>query len=96
MRPFRSWSRTCRRRWTHADLLDHGITLQWAPGVTHLAAQVAVYDLVNDYMQRGPQAVRDFRQQHPDNPYVTHSAAKTWSRRSNKQRELEARYFGSS
>jgi 2,3-dimethylmalate lyase len=78
---------------THVDLLDLGIAIQWAPGVTHLAAQAAVYDIVRDYMQRGPQAVHDFRQQHRDNPY----ANGTLPRRGaavQKQHELEARYFG--
>ena len=30
----------------HSELLDLGIALQWAPGVTHLAAQTAVYEMV--------------------------------------------------
>jgi 2,3-dimethylmalate lyase len=77
---------------SHADLLAHGITIQWAPGVTHLAAQVAVYDLVHDYMARGPQAVRDFRQQHRDNPYANGTLPKPGAA-VQKQHELEARYF---
>jgi 2-methylisocitrate lyase-like PEP mutase family enzyme len=77
---------------THADLLDAGITLQWAPGVTHLVAQTAVYDLVKDYLNRGPAAVRDFREQHRDNPYVNGSLPRTGAA-VRKQRELEKRYF---
>ena len=30
---------------SHAELLECGITIQWAPSVTHLVCQVAVYDL---------------------------------------------------
>ena len=78
---------------SHEDLLQHGITIQWAPGVTHLAAQVAVYELVHDFMMRGPQAVRDFRQQHRDNPYANGSLPKPGAA-VQKQHELEARYFG--
>jgi 2-methylisocitrate lyase-like PEP mutase family enzyme len=77
----------------HADLLDLGITLQWAPGATHLVAQVAVYDLVKDYLARGPQAVRDFRTEHHDNPYVNGSLPRIGSA-VRKQHELEERYFG--
>jgi 2-methylisocitrate lyase-like PEP mutase family enzyme len=77
----------------HADLLALGITLQWAPGVTHLAAQTAVYEMVSAYVQRGPVAVREFRQRHPDNPYITHRLPKP-GRAVQQQRELEARYFG--
>lgn len=79
----------------HPELLDFGINLQWAPNVTHLATQVAVYELVSDYMARGPVAVRDFRAQHPDNPYVTRALPKPGPG-VQKQRELEARYFGES
>jgi 2-methylisocitrate lyase-like PEP mutase family enzyme len=77
----------------HSDLLELGITLQWAPNVTHLAAQVGVYELVHDYMQRGPIAVRDFRQRHADNPYVKRVLPKPGPA-VQLQRELEARYFG--
>jgi len=76
----------------HSDLLELGISLQWAPNLTHLAAQVAVYELVHDYMARGPVAVRDFRAQHPDNPYVTRALPEVGAA-VQKQRELEARYF---
>jgi hypothetical protein len=76
----------------HSELLDLGISLQWAPNVTHLAAQVAVYELVHDYMERGPVAVRDFRQRHADNPYVERKLPKP-GRAVELQRELEARYF---
>jgi 2-methylisocitrate lyase-like PEP mutase family enzyme len=76
----------------HADLLELGITLQWAPNVTHLAAQVAVFELVQDYMARGPVAVRDFRARHAQNPYVTRSLPKAGAAVL-KQRELEQRYF---
>jgi 2-methylisocitrate lyase-like PEP mutase family enzyme len=77
---------------SHSDLLEAGITLQWAPGVTHLVAQAAVYDLVKDYMDRGPAAVRDFREQHRDNPYVNGSLPRAGAA-VQKQRELERRYF---
>jgi hypothetical protein len=77
----------------HADLLELGITLQWAPGVTHLAAQTAVYEMVSNYMQRGPVAVRELRQRYPDNPYITRRLPKP-GRAVQQQRELEARYFG--
>jgi methylisocitrate lyase len=77
----------------HTDLLNLGISLQWAPNVTHLAAQVAVYELVHDYMQRGPVAVRDFRQRYPENPYVKRVLPRP-GRAVQLQRELEARYFG--
>jgi 2-methylisocitrate lyase-like PEP mutase family enzyme len=80
---------------SHTDLLRYGITIQWAPGVTHLAAQVAVYDLVRDYMDRGPQAVRDFRQQHRDNPYANGTLPRVGAA-VQQQHELEARYFGPS
>lgn len=76
----------------HTDLLGFGINLQWAPNVTHLAAQAAVYELVLDYMERGPVAVRDFRARHADNPYVTRTLPKPGPG-VQKQRELEARYF---
>jgi 2-methylisocitrate lyase-like PEP mutase family enzyme len=79
----------------HTDLLGFGINLQWAPNVTHLAAQVAVYELVHDYMERGPVAVRDFRGQHAQNPYVTRALPKPGPG-VQKQRELEAQYFGDS
>jgi len=78
----------------HADLLELGISLQWAPNVTHLAAQVAVYELVHDYMARGPVAVRDFRASHADNPYVTRALPRPGAA-VRKQRELEERYFAS-
>ncbi len=76
----------------HPDLLNLGISLQWAPNVTHLAAQVAVYELVHDYMARGPVAVRDFRAHHADNPYVTRALPRPGAAVA-KQRELEQRYF---
>jgi 2-methylisocitrate lyase-like PEP mutase family enzyme len=76
----------------HADLLGMGITLQWAPNVTHLAAQAAVYDVVHDYMARGPVAVRDFRARHADNPYVTRALPGPGAAVL-KQRELEERYL---
>ena len=84
----RSWNRTCRRRSITAELLELGITLQWAPGVTHLAAQTAVYEMVQHYMQRGPVAVREFRERHPDNPYITRQLPKPAAVQ--QQRELEA------
>jgi methylisocitrate lyase len=77
----------------HADLLDLGISLQWAPGVTHLAAQAAVYEMVSTYMQRGPVAVREFRERHADNPYITRRLPRPGSA-VKQQRDLEARYFG--
>jgi 2-methylisocitrate lyase-like PEP mutase family enzyme len=77
----------------HSELLELGISLQWAPNVTHLATQVAVYELVQDYLQRGPVAVRDFRQRHADNPYVQRILPKP-GRAVELQRELDARYFG--
>src|SRR5579864_3544787 len=79
----------------HTDLLGFGINLQWAPNVTHLAAQVAVYELVHDYIARGPVAVRDFRVQHAANPYVTRALPKPGPG-VQKQRELETRYFSES
>jgi 2-methylisocitrate lyase-like PEP mutase family enzyme len=78
---------------SHTDLLDMGITLQWAPGATHLVAQVAVYELVRDYLARGPVAVREFRDRHHDNPYVDGRLPRVGAA-VQKQRELEARYFG--
>jgi 2-methylisocitrate lyase-like PEP mutase family enzyme len=77
---------------SHRDLLDAGITLQWAPSITHLVAQVAVYDLVRAYLEHGPQAVRDFRAQHQDNPYVNGRLPRVGAA-VQKQHELEARYF---
>jgi methylisocitrate lyase len=77
----------------HTELLNLGISLQWAPNLTHLAAQVAVYELVHDYMQRGPVAVRDFRERHPENPYVKRVLPRP-GRAVQLQRDLEARYFG--
>ena len=76
----------------HSDLLQLGITLQWAPNVTHLAAQVAVFELVQDYMARGPVAVREFRAKHAENPYVTRALPQPGAAVI-KQRELEQRYF---
>jgi 2-methylisocitrate lyase-like PEP mutase family enzyme len=76
----------------HDDLLAAGITLQWAPNPPHLVAQVAVYELVKDYLARGPVAVRDFRRQHADNPYVAGILPRPGPAVL-KQRELEARYF---
>jgi 2-methylisocitrate lyase-like PEP mutase family enzyme len=77
----------------HSELLDLGIALQWAPGVTHLAAQTAVYEMVSTYMQRGPVAVREFRERHADNPYITRQLPRP-GKAVKQQRELEARYFG--
>lgn len=77
----------------HTDLLELGITLQWAPGVTHLAAQTAVYEMVSTYMQRGPVAVREFRERHAENPYIMRRLPRP-GRAVKQQRELEARYFG--
>jgi 2-methylisocitrate lyase-like PEP mutase family enzyme len=79
----------------HPDLLELGINLQWAPGVTHLAAQAAVFEIVNTYMQRGPVAVREFRERHADNPYITRRLPRP-GRAVKQQRELESRYFGGS
>ena len=76
----------------HAELLELGINLQWVPGITHLAAQVAVYELVHEYVQRGAVAVREFRQQHADNPYVTRALPKPGAA-VELQQELERRYF---
>ena len=76
----------------HSDLLELGISLQWAPNVTHMAAQVAVFELVQDYLARGPVAVREFRAKHADNPYVTRALPKPGPAVL-KQRELEHRYF---
>jgi 2-methylisocitrate lyase-like PEP mutase family enzyme len=77
---------------THQELLDCGINLQWLPGATHLVAQAAVYDLVKAYLAHGPQAVRDFRALHADNPYVSGLLPRPGPAVA-KQRELEARYF---
>ena len=55
-------------------------------------AQTAVYDLVKDYLNRGAAAVRDFREQHRDNPYVNGSLPRPGAA-VQKQRELEKRYF---
>jgi 2,3-dimethylmalate lyase len=90
--PFSVMEQHLKRPLDHSDLLELGITLQWAPNVTHLAAQVAVYELVHDYMARGPVAVRDFRSRHAENPYVTR-ALPTPGPAVQKQRELESRYF---
>jgi len=79
----------------HSELLDLDIALQWAPGVTHLAAQTAVYEMVSTYMQRGPVAVREFRERHADNPYITRQLPRP-GKAVQQQRELEARYFGAS
>ncbi|MBO0884361.1 MAG: isocitrate lyase/PEP mutase family protein [Mycobacterium sp.] len=79
----------------HPELLELGISLQWAPGVTHLAAQTAVYEMVSGYMRRGPVAVREFRERYADNPYITRRLPKP-GRAVEQQRDLEARYFGSS
>jgi 2-methylisocitrate lyase-like PEP mutase family enzyme len=78
---------------THADLLEAGITIQWAPSVTHLVCQVAVYDLVREYLEQGPEAVRQFRERHRDNPYVDRRLPRPGAAVL-KQRELEARYYG--
>ena len=77
----------------HADLLAADITIQWAPGATHLAAQIAVYDLVRDYLERGTAAMRSLREQHHGNPYADGRLPRTGPAVL-KQRELEARYFG--
>jgi methylisocitrate lyase len=77
---------------SHADLLAAGITIQWAPSVTHLVAQVAVYDLVRDYLSQGPAAVAQFRARHAENPYVSKALPRAGSAVL-KQRELEAKYF---
>jgi 2-methylisocitrate lyase-like PEP mutase family enzyme len=76
----------------HADLLELGITIQWAPGATHLVCQVAVYDLVREYLRQGPSAVREFRERHRGNPYVDGRLPRPGPA-VQKQRELEARYF---
>jgi hypothetical protein len=76
----------------HEELLELGIGIQWAPGATHLVCQVAVYDLVVDYLQRGPAAARDFRERHRGNPYVDGRLPRPGPA-VQKQRELEARYF---
>jgi 2-methylisocitrate lyase-like PEP mutase family enzyme len=76
----------------HADLLEAGITIQWAPGVTHLAAQIAVYDLVRDYMERGTAAARSLREAHRGNPYADGRLPRPGPAVL-KQRELETRYF---
>jgi 2-methylisocitrate lyase-like PEP mutase family enzyme len=78
---------------SHAELLEAGITIQWAPGATHLVCQVAVYDLVREYLGRGPAAVRDFRERHRGNPYVDGRLPRPGAAML-MQRELEARYFG--
>jgi 2-methylisocitrate lyase-like PEP mutase family enzyme len=77
----------------HADLLEAGITIQWAPSITHLVSQVAVYDLVRDYLQQGPAAAEAFRAAHADNPYVSGQGRRPGAAVL-KQRELEQRYFG--
>ena len=77
----------------HAELLELGITIQWAPGVTHLVCQVAIYDLVLEYLRRGPVTVREFRERHRDSPYVDGRLPRPGPA-VQKQRELEARYFG--
>jgi 2-methylisocitrate lyase-like PEP mutase family enzyme len=76
----------------HADLLEAGISIQWAPGATHLAAQIAVYDLVRDYLERGTAAARSLREQHRGNPYADGRLPRPGPAVL-KQRELEARYF---
>jgi len=91
--PFSVMEQHLPRGLDHTELLELGISLQWAPNVTHLAAQVAVYELVADYMARGPVALRDFRAQHAENPYVTRALPKPGAAVL-KQRELEQRYFG--
>jgi 2-methylisocitrate lyase-like PEP mutase family enzyme len=79
----------------HADLLAADITIQWAPGATHLATQIAVYDLVRDYLERGPAALRGLREQHRGNPYADGRLPRPGPAVL-KQRELEARYFSTS
>jgi 2,3-dimethylmalate lyase len=78
---------------SHSELLELGVAIQWAPGATHLVCQVAVYELVRDYLERGPAAVRDFRDRHRDNPYVDGRLPRVGAA-VQKQRELETRYFG--
>jgi len=93
--PFSVMESHLRAPLDHSELLDLGIALQWAPGVTHLAAQTAVYEIVRTYMQRGPVAVREFRERHADNPYITRQLPRP-GKAVQQQRELEARYFGAS
>jgi hypothetical protein len=76
----------------HAELLTTGITIQWAPGATHLAAQIAVYELVRAYLEQGPAALRVLREHHRGNPYADGRLARPGAAVV-KQRELEARYF---
>src|SRR5207248_7539179 len=90
--PFSVMESHLGRSLTHAELLESGITIQWAPSATHLVCQVAVYDLVRDYLERGPAAVGEFRERHRDNPYVDGRLPRVGAAVL-KQRELEARYF---
>ena len=73
-------------------LLALGIDLAWMPRPTHDVTDVALYDFIKDFMDRGTSTWEDFREQHKDNPYVS-GALKVGGVQVAKQRELEGRYL---
>ena len=71
-------------------LLAWGIDLAWMPRPTHDVTDVALYDFIKDFMDRGTCTWEDFREQHKDNPYMS-GALKIGGVQVGKQRELEER-----
>ena len=77
---------------SHEELLALGINLAWMPRPTHDVTYVALYDFIEDLMERGTGAWVDFRELHKENPYLS-GALKIGGVEVAKQRELEEKYL---
>ena len=76
---------------TDDELLSMGVTIAWESRITHLVIYAALHDFMQDFTQRGSSAIKDFREAHRDNPYLS-GALKIGGAEMNKLRQLEERY----
>ncbi|MCH8898126.1 MAG: isocitrate lyase/PEP mutase family protein [Chloroflexi bacterium] len=76
---------------TDDELLSMGVTIAWESRITHLVIYAALHDFMQDFTQRGSAAIKDFREAHRDNPYLS-GALKIGGAEMNKLRQLEERY----
>jgi methylisocitrate lyase len=76
---------------TDEELLGLEITIAWESRITHLVIYAALHDFIRDFSQRGSAAIKDFREAHWDNPYLS-GELKIGGAEMNTLRELEERY----
>ena len=77
---------------SNQELLALGTNLAWMPRPTHDVTYVALYDFIEDFMERGTGAWVDFRELHKENPYLS-GALKIGGIEVAKQLELKEKYI---